>query len=70
MVDREAAVGDGPTQRDSCVAAEIEGLVHRVQRRHPQLLQLLVKAGVVGGDMGHCGRLCQGEDSLLGVNWV
>ena len=25
MVDREAAVGDGLAQRDSCVAAEIEG---------------------------------------------
>lgn len=34
---------------------KLKGLVDRVQMLHPQLLGLLVKAGVVGGDMDHCG---------------
>lgn len=46
---------------------KLKGLVDRVQMLHPQLLRLLVKVGVVGGDMDHCGGFCQGEDSLLGV---
>ena len=47
---------------------KLKGLVDRVQRLSPRLLQLLDKAGVVGGDVGHRGMFCQGEDSLLGVN--
>lgn len=34
---------------------ELKGLVDKVQRLHPQLLRLLVTAGVVGGDGGHWG---------------
>lgn len=32
---------------------KLKELVSRVQMLHPQLLRLLVKAGVVGGDMDH-----------------
>lgn len=50
---------------------KLKGLVDRVQMLRPQLLGLLVKAGVVGGDMDHCGGVvCQGKASLLGVTWV
>lgn len=34
---------------------KLKGLVDRVQMLHPQFLRLLVKAGVVGGDMDHWG---------------
>lgn len=47
---------------------KLKGLVDRVQRLSPRLLGLLEKAGVVGGNMGHWGMFCQGEDSLLGLN--
>uniref|UniRef100_A0A4W2FNU3 Laminin subunit beta-2-like n=1 Tax=Bos indicus x Bos taurus TaxID=30522 RepID=A0A4W2FNU3_BOBOX len=47
---------------------KLKGLVDRVQRLSPRLLGLLDKAGVVGGNMGHWGMFCQGEDSLLGLN--
>ena len=41
----------------------LKGLVNRVQRLSPRLLGLVDKAGVVGGNMGHWGMFCQGEDS-------
>lgn len=34
---------------------KLKRLANRVQMLHPQLLRLLVKAGVVGGDRGHGG---------------
>lgn len=52
---------------------KLKGLVDRVQMLHPQLLRLLVKTGVVGGDMDHWwggGGGWQGKGALLGATWV
>lgn len=45
-----------PTKTDMW-ELKLKGLVDRVQMLHPQLLRLLVQAGVVGGDVDHCGRV-------------
>lgn len=58
----------GRSRGPAVLQLKLKGLVDRVQRLSPRLLQLLDKAGVVGGDVGHWGMFCQGEDSLLGVN--
>lgn len=46
--------GVGPPGTGTAVwELKLKELVNRVQMLHPQLLRLLVKAGVVGGDMDH-----------------
>lgn len=51
---------------------KLKGLVDRVQMLHPQLLRLLVKTGVVGGHVDHCGWVAgiAKVRTLLGLSWV
>lgn len=56
----------GTSQPIGTAMWKMKGLVNRVQMLPPQLLRLLVKTGVVGGHVDHCGWVagdCQGKDS-------